>query len=86
MELVLIDLFFSPGEALHKHLHRIIPALIGSLQGIDEEDRETWQAAEGRTMTHAHTAVIVTGHLKWFTVSDTCREDTTVHCPKLDDS
>jgi HEAT repeat protein len=33
------------GEALHSHLHRIIPALIGSLEG--EVDQETWGAAEG---------------------------------------
>jgi HEAT repeat protein len=33
------------GEALHSHLHRIIPALISSLVG--EVDQGTWEAAEG---------------------------------------
>ena len=46
------------GEALHNHLHRIIPALISSLVG--EVDQGTWEAAEGVVLSvqvspHAHT-------------------------------
>ncbi len=36
------------GEALHKHLDRIVPALIRSLGSTSDE--ETWQAAEGKVL------------------------------------
>ena len=54
------------GEALHNHLHRIIPALISSLVG--EVDQGTWEAAEGvvlsvqvspHTRMHARTHVSI---------------------------
>lgn len=39
------SLYSSIGEALHKHLVRIIPALISSLESNDNQD--DWQSAEG---------------------------------------
>ena len=41
--------YLLTGEALYKHLDRIIPALIGSLQ--DTSDEATWKAAEGRLVS-----------------------------------
>ena len=46
---MLFYVFFSTGEALHNHLHKIIPALIGSLETMGESgiDESVWQAAKG---------------------------------------